>query len=149
MSREVSGDYFGHDGYDPRTVRQRYGSWFGFVGAMGDLSGAQQRVLREAGGFLGAVEKADMTRSFKMVVLRALLGRDALPGGLTLDDQPTSGAGGQRGLPDLHGRGRLGPRPEQPRSVGAEPHLEIPALQLQRRLPCRHVPQDDLVAAGP
>jgi hypothetical protein len=27
-----------------------------------------------------------MTRSFKMVVLRALLGRDALPGGLTLDE---------------------------------------------------------------
>jgi superfamily II DNA or RNA helicase/diadenosine tetraphosphate (Ap4A) HIT family hydrolase len=74
-----------HDGYDPRSVRPRYGSWLGFVQAMGDLGEGQRRLLREAGDFLTAVEKTDMTRSFKMVVLRALLNRDALPGAVGLD----------------------------------------------------------------
>jgi hypothetical protein len=52
---------------------------------MGDLSERQRRLLREAGDFLRAVEKTDMTRSFKMVVLQALLNRDALPGAIGLD----------------------------------------------------------------
>lgn len=75
-----------HDGYDPRTLRPRYGSWLGFVDAMGDLADGQRRALREAGDFLLAVEKTEMTRSFKMVVLRALLDRGALPGGISLND---------------------------------------------------------------
>lgn len=75
-----------HDGYDPRTLRPRYGSWPGFVDAMGDLADGQRRALREAGDFLLAVEQTDMTKSFKMVVLRALLDRDALPGSIGLDD---------------------------------------------------------------
>src|SRR5262249_53094139 len=66
-------------------VRPRYASWLEFVGAMGDLSEGQSRLLREAGDFLSAIERTDMTRSFKMVVLRALLNRDALPGAIGLD----------------------------------------------------------------
>lgn len=75
-----------HDGYDPRTVRPGYGSWLGFVDAMGDFAEGQHRLLREAGNFLSAVEKTEMTRSFKMVVLRAMLNRDVLPGSISLDD---------------------------------------------------------------
>lgn len=79
-----------HDGYDPRTVRARYGSWLGFVEAMGDLPEAQRRLLREAGPFLSAVERTEMTRSYKMVVLRALLDQDALPGSVTLNELTAS-----------------------------------------------------------
>jgi RNA polymerase sigma factor (TIGR02999 family) len=74
-----------HDGYDPRSVRPRHGSWLGFVQAMGDLGEGQRRLLRDAGDFLTEVERADMTRSIKMLVLRALLNRDALPGAIGLD----------------------------------------------------------------
>jgi superfamily II DNA or RNA helicase/HKD family nuclease len=74
-----------HDGYDPRSVRPRYGSWLAFVDAMGDLGERQRRLLREAGDFLIAIEKTDMTRSFKMVVLQALLNREALPGTIGID----------------------------------------------------------------
>jgi hypothetical protein len=75
-----------HDGQDPRSVRPRHASWLEFVGAMGDLGEGQRRLPPEAIDFLKAVEKTDMTRSFKMVVLRALLNRDALPGAIGLDE---------------------------------------------------------------
>jgi superfamily II DNA or RNA helicase/HKD family nuclease/diadenosine tetraphosphate (Ap4A) HIT family hydrolase len=74
-----------HDGQDPRSVRPRYASWLEFVESMGDLSEGQRRLLGEVGDFLKVVEKTDMTRSFKMVVLRALLNREALPGAIGLD----------------------------------------------------------------
>jgi superfamily II DNA or RNA helicase len=75
-----------HAGYDPRSVRARYASWLGFVQAMQDLNEGQRRVLGEAGTFLTEVEKTEMTKSFKMVVLRAMLNRDALPGEISLDE---------------------------------------------------------------
>jgi hypothetical protein len=47
---------------------------------MGDLSGRQKRLLVEAGDFLDVVETTPMTRSFKMLTLRAMLQVGALPG---------------------------------------------------------------------
>src|SRR5262249_2372078 len=74
-----------HDGFDPRSVRTRYGSWLQFVGDMGELTGDAREVRGEASGFLRALETTPMTRSFKMVMLRALLGRNALPGSVGID----------------------------------------------------------------
>lgn len=73
-----------HEGYNPRSVRKGYGSWLGFVKAMGDLADGQQRVLSHAGSFLDAVEITPMTRSFKMLVLQAMLNGDQLPGELPM-----------------------------------------------------------------
>jgi hypothetical protein len=74
------------DGYNPRSLRPSHGSWLRFVAAMGDLDEASRRALDEAGAFLEALETTQMTRSFKMLVLQAMLARDALPGELALTD---------------------------------------------------------------
>jgi len=74
-----------HDGFDPRSVRTHYGSWLQFVGDMGDLAAGERTLLGEVGGFLRVLETTPMTRSFKMVTLRALLGRNALPGSVGID----------------------------------------------------------------
>ncbi len=74
-----------HEGYSPRSVRRGYGSWLRFVGAMGDLGDGQRAVLEQAGDLLDALEVTPMTRSFKMLVLLAMLDRDALPGEIAID----------------------------------------------------------------
>lgn len=74
-----------HEGYSPRSVRASFGSWPRFVGTMSDLSDAEQRVLDHAGDFLDVLEKTQMTKSFKMLALLAMLQEDALPGAMTLD----------------------------------------------------------------
>jgi superfamily II DNA or RNA helicase len=78
-----------HEGYSPRSTRQRHGSWLRFVHAMGDLDASQAAVVLQSHGptaraerFLVEVEVTPMTRSYKMLVLLALLNEDALPGGL-------------------------------------------------------------------
>lgn len=68
-----------HDGYLPRSARARYGSWFGLVEAMGDLGPAQKTAGEAGGALLDALETTPMTRSFKMLVLQAMLNADALP----------------------------------------------------------------------
>lgn len=69
-----------HEGYNPKSLRKSHGSWLRFVREMGDLSPSQRRVLDEHGEFLDHVEITPMTRSFKMLVLRAMLNSDQLPG---------------------------------------------------------------------
>ncbi|MCI0570367.1 MAG: DUF3427 domain-containing protein, partial [Myxococcaceae bacterium] len=74
-----------HDGYAPRSARKVYGSWLGFVRAMGDLSPAQLAARESAGAFLEALESTPMTKSYKMLVLQAMLNLDAFPGHVELD----------------------------------------------------------------
>jgi superfamily II DNA or RNA helicase/diadenosine tetraphosphate (Ap4A) HIT family hydrolase len=75
-----------HDGYLPRAARQGYGSWLGLVRALGDLDADQLAALDAGGILLGALETTRMTRSFKMLVILAMLNSDALPGpGLAID----------------------------------------------------------------
>lgn len=69
-----------HDGYDPKSARSSHGSWLNFVQSMGDLSPAQAQALQALGGFLQALEVTPMTKSFKMVVLLAMLAEGAFPG---------------------------------------------------------------------
>ena len=74
-----------HDGYRPRSVRQTFGSWLRFVKAMGDLSETERLVFDSVGGFLDNLEITPMTKSFKMLMLQAMLNTDSLPGGMTID----------------------------------------------------------------
>jgi len=69
-------------GYRPGTLRAMHGSWFDFVAQEGHLSEAEQRVLERAGRWLRELETTEMSKSFKMVVLKTLLERDALATGL-------------------------------------------------------------------
>jgi len=59
-------------GANVSRVRQQYGSWFGFVQAMGDLTESEVEVTGAHDAFLREIEIAAMTKSFKMVLLEAL-----------------------------------------------------------------------------
>lgn len=76
-----------HEGYNPRSVKKSYGSWLRFLGAMGDLSDTEQRVLdqADAGEFLEILEVTPMTRSFKMLTLIVMLNEGQLPGKLGIN----------------------------------------------------------------
>ncbi len=74
-----------HEDYDPKAARPGYGSWLGFVRSMGDFTAEQEQVWGTLRPFLEQLEKTEMTRSYKMVLLLALLGEDAFPSGVSLD----------------------------------------------------------------
>lgn len=60
--------------------------WMAFLAREEQLTGAEDEAYRQAGGFLDALEKTGMRRSFKMVTLLALLEADALTRGLPLGE---------------------------------------------------------------
>jgi superfamily II DNA or RNA helicase/diadenosine tetraphosphate (Ap4A) HIT family hydrolase len=70
-------------GYSLRTLRQRHEGWFAFVAGEGDLDEREREVLTVAGPFLRELETTEMTKSYKMVVLEALLD---VPYPVALDD---------------------------------------------------------------
>jgi superfamily II DNA or RNA helicase len=55
------------------AMRRQFGSWFRLVKEMGDLLPAEDEVLGAHQAFLREVETTSMTKSFKMVLLDALL----------------------------------------------------------------------------
>jgi superfamily II DNA or RNA helicase/diadenosine tetraphosphate (Ap4A) HIT family hydrolase len=73
-----------HEGYSPRSARRTYGSWLRFVRSMGNLSAEQEQVLDTHGTFLDALEITGMVKSYKMVLLLAMLNEDALPGEIAI-----------------------------------------------------------------
>jgi len=73
-------------GYKPSLLAKEYGGWVGFVEHMGDLDDAARQLLSQrAGKFLAELNGTQMTKSYKMVVLRAMLRHNALPGQMHLD----------------------------------------------------------------
>jgi hypothetical protein len=79
-----------HDGYLPRSARQTYGSWLGLVRAMGDLDPEQASALEVGSTLLGGLEITRMVRSFKMLLLQAMLNTDTLPGpGIGIEALPS------------------------------------------------------------
>jgi superfamily II DNA or RNA helicase/diadenosine tetraphosphate (Ap4A) HIT family hydrolase len=75
-----------HEGYNPRSARRTYGSWFGFVRSMGDLTEGEGSALDRFSGLLDALEVTPMTKSFKMLVLLAMLNRDRFPGEISIEE---------------------------------------------------------------
>jgi hypothetical protein len=65
------------EGYAPRRLGL---SWHRFVRDMGDLSGDEGETVAQCGEFLASLQVTPMTRSFKMLVLLAMLNADAFPG---------------------------------------------------------------------
>jgi superfamily II DNA or RNA helicase/diadenosine tetraphosphate (Ap4A) HIT family hydrolase len=68
-----------HAGYNPRALRSTHGSWFGYVDSMGGLEDGDRAAWEQQREFLKVVEKTAMTKSYKMLVLLALLQSDARP----------------------------------------------------------------------
>jgi superfamily II DNA or RNA helicase/HKD family nuclease/diadenosine tetraphosphate (Ap4A) HIT family hydrolase len=74
-----------HSGYRLQSLRQRHGSWFRFVGEMGDLeAGTIAALAGEAGAFIKELETTPMTRSYKMLVLLAMLETGRFPGSIPI-----------------------------------------------------------------
>jgi superfamily II DNA or RNA helicase/SAM-dependent methyltransferase/SOS-response transcriptional repressor LexA len=66
-------------------MRRQHGCWFSFVDAMGDL-GPEERLCGDRhGNFFREVETTPMTKSFKMVLLEALLEHEGLVNHPTLE----------------------------------------------------------------
>jgi hypothetical protein len=68
------------------AARQRAGGWFEFLDELGLLSPEEQRVLARHADFLTELAVTSMTRSFKMVLLRAMLHGGHVRSGLRLDE---------------------------------------------------------------
>lgn len=84
-----------HEGYAPRAARRSHGSWLRMVHEMGDLDAARAALVADAaaglpgpspGKFLEQLETTPMTRSYKMLVLLAMLNEDRLPGAIAAAD---------------------------------------------------------------
>jgi superfamily II DNA or RNA helicase/HKD family nuclease/diadenosine tetraphosphate (Ap4A) HIT family hydrolase len=77
-----------HEGYNPRSTRNSYGSWLQFLLASGGLQADEQRVLQHspAGDFLDILETTHMTRSLKMLLLMAMLNKEQLPGEIEIKE---------------------------------------------------------------
>lgn len=76
-----------HDHFEPRSARVTHGSWLEFVESMGDLDESQRRALASTRKQLRAFDTTQMTKSYKMLVVSALLDAGALPGpGLPIDE---------------------------------------------------------------
>jgi len=73
-------------GFNPATLRPAYGSWFEFVAAEERLTADERAALEVARPWLTEVETTQISKSFKMVVLQALLEGDALFDGMRLDE---------------------------------------------------------------
>ncbi len=63
-------------GVDFKHVRGRFGTWFDLVAERGGLDEAQQVVLQRHRPYFREIETAPMTKSYKMVLLEALLELD-------------------------------------------------------------------------
>lgn len=74
------------EGYNPRAMRKGFGSWLGFVKAQGGLSNDEVAAFNGLSPFLENLETTEMSKSFKMVVLTAMLNRISLPGSISLPD---------------------------------------------------------------
>jgi SOS-response transcriptional repressor LexA len=81
--RPAPGELF-HHGYLPRTLAARFGSWFGFVSEENDLTENEREVFASFGSWFAMLEATSLNKSYKMVVLRVLLDRDALWGGMDI-----------------------------------------------------------------
>ena len=72
-----------HAGFNPNQTG--HSSWLDFVQNKGDLTLDQQEVFKRSKAFLDEVSTTRMTKSYKMLLLRAMLANKSLPGDISLD----------------------------------------------------------------
>jgi superfamily II DNA or RNA helicase len=72
--------------YSGRQYRVSFSTWFGALEACGTLAERDRQLDRRCGAFLNEVEKTPMSRSYKMVVLDAMLESGRFQGVISLDE---------------------------------------------------------------
>jgi superfamily II DNA or RNA helicase/diadenosine tetraphosphate (Ap4A) HIT family hydrolase/HKD family nuclease len=74
------------EGYNPRAVRPAHRSWLGFVLSQSGLNTVERQAYENAAQFLDSLEVTEMSRSYKIVVLTAMLNRGVIPGRIGVKD---------------------------------------------------------------
>ena len=77
------------DGPSIRRAAQPHGSWFAFVDSRGDLTEHESRVANEHAALLQEVAESRMNRTYKMLVLQAMMELSQLPGSVSIEDLAT------------------------------------------------------------
>ncbi|MCP3136048.1 DEAD/DEAH box helicase family protein [Pyxidicoccus xibeiensis] len=72
--------------HSPETLRKTHGGWFNFVEREGDLEAGEAQALEKGREWFVELEATNMVKCFKMVLLEALLGADALEEGMLLSE---------------------------------------------------------------
>ena len=85
LGRRPSPSELFHHGYLPRTLAARFGSWFGFISEQDDFTDDERLVFASFDSWFAMLEGTNLNKSYKMVVLRVLLDRDALWGGIEIE----------------------------------------------------------------
>jgi superfamily II DNA or RNA helicase/HKD family nuclease/diadenosine tetraphosphate (Ap4A) HIT family hydrolase len=73
-----------HAGLNPRSNSDR--SWFGFVDRMKGLEAVQRSAWLSAREFFGSLEKTETTRSYKIVVLTAMIEGNELKASISIEE---------------------------------------------------------------
>ncbi|HUS85309.1 MAG TPA: DEAD/DEAH box helicase family protein, partial [Anaerolineales bacterium] len=81
-TRPTAAEVF-HNYLNPRTTGHE--SWLHFVNHKGGFNEQESAAFERAHPFLTTLEKTPMTKSYKMVLLRALLDKEAVPGTIAID----------------------------------------------------------------
>jgi superfamily II DNA or RNA helicase/diadenosine tetraphosphate (Ap4A) HIT family hydrolase/HKD family nuclease/SOS-response transcriptional repressor LexA len=85
LGRRPSPSELFHHGYLPRTLAARFSSWFGFISEENDLTESERQLFASFDSWFAMLEVTSITMSYKMVVLRVLLDRDALWDGMEIE----------------------------------------------------------------
>jgi superfamily II DNA or RNA helicase/diadenosine tetraphosphate (Ap4A) HIT family hydrolase len=72
-------------GFDPRSVRRQFGGWLAFVDALQALSSDESETFKANRRFLESLDVTPMTKSYKMLVLLAMIAEGRFPGGIEID----------------------------------------------------------------
>ncbi|MFM7058714.1 MAG: type III restriction endonuclease subunit R, partial [Planctomycetota bacterium] len=81
--RPTALEFFRH-GYRPRTVAAAQDGWLNFVRSEGDLTDDEAACVEAWSHWFRMLETTALNRNYKMLVLRVLLDREELPGGMEL-----------------------------------------------------------------
>jgi superfamily II DNA or RNA helicase/diadenosine tetraphosphate (Ap4A) HIT family hydrolase len=74
-----------NEGYNPISARPQHQSWLDFVQYMGDFTSDQESAWNILKDFLRGLEITRMTRSYKIILLMAMLSEDQFPGKIHID----------------------------------------------------------------
>jgi superfamily II DNA or RNA helicase len=74
------------EGYNPRALRRDFGSWLSFVKSEGGFTEEEERAFQHSREFLESLETTEMSKSYKMLVLLAMLNANQVPGSLRLNE---------------------------------------------------------------
>lgn len=76
LGRRPSLAEFYRSGSSIQQMRRQHGSWFELLASAGDLDGAESSLLKARQAFLSELETTPMSKSYKMVLLEAMLELD-------------------------------------------------------------------------